>query len=95
MQSKGKGILIGLFGPVVGFLIFGVFYAAYFEISVMDFVEKFFNNRPMQSPILAVSLWFNGLVFYIVNKKDWVDMARGILLSTFLYAPVIVYLKFF
>ncbi|MFT5337897.1 MAG: hypothetical protein ACI9YL_001911 [Luteibaculaceae bacterium] len=93
--SKTLGLIIGFIGPVIGLLSFGLVYVQFYEIDYMTFLERFFTIRSMQSPILAVSLWVNGLVFFIVNRKDQVETARGILLATFVFAPIIVYLRFF
>jgi hypothetical protein len=90
------GLIIGLIGPSIGFLLYGLYYTLYNDISFAYFVSSvFLSNRDVTSSIISLSLLFNILPFYFFINRNLYKTGRGVLLSFFIYAIVIVYFKFF
>lgn len=87
--------MIGLIGPAIGFLIVSLLWTTYYRKSFAylfnDIVLQF---SELHSPVLTLSLVFNLLVFLLFNRYNHLKTARGILGATFLYVPVVFYLKF-
>ncbi|MEX2596353.1 MAG: hypothetical protein WEC59_05420 [Salibacteraceae bacterium] len=52
------------------------------------------NDSSTHSAIVSVSLIFNLVFFLGAMKLDWLKAARGIILATFIYAPLVVYFKY-
>lgn len=95
LNNTFLGWAIGLVGPVFGFLIFALLWTTYYQKPMSylwkDIVLQF---QELHSPVLTLSLVFNLLIFMLFNKFDHIKTARGILGATFLYVPVVFYLKF-
>lgn len=90
------GLIIGLIGPFIGFAIYGLYYVISHDISFSYFVNNvFLGNREAIAPIISLSLLFNIIPFYFFINRNFYQTARGILLSFFLFAIVIVYYRFF
>jgi hypothetical protein len=87
------GFVIGLFLPVLGFLIvFLVMGGDYGNIA--NFFRAMFNNRAVASLVITLSILINIIPFiYYTNRR--LDLtARGILISTVLYAVLVVLIKY-
>jgi hypothetical protein len=85
------GILVGLIGPVIGVLVF------YFVNFSTSNISNFFRMAAAQnllSPLLSLCAVINLGVFFLFIKINYLQTARGIILSTFLYGLLIVGLKF-
>lgn len=85
------GILVGLIGPVIGVLVF------YFVNFSTSNISNFFSMAAAQnllSPLLSLCAVINLGVFFLFIKINYLQTARGIILSTFLYGLLIVGLKF-
>ena len=85
------GIPVGLIGPVIGVLVF------YFVNFSTSNISNFFRMAAAQnllSPLLSLCAVINLGVFFLFIKINYLQTARGIILSTFLYGLVIVGLKF-
>ena len=90
------GVLVGLIGGVIGFLIYGTYYSISHNVEFTDFVNRvFLGNKILRAPILSLSILFNLIPFYLFLNKKYYKGARGIMLSIFIYAIVIVYYRFF
>jgi len=89
------GLVIGLIGPFFGFVIYGFLWSMYFDKPFGYFVNDVFIGIPaFQSSIVALSLLFNLIPFFLFLRKDRYKSARGVLLSLFIYVPVVLYLRF-
>lgn len=82
-------------GPVAGFFILALLWSVYYQKNLSylwhDIVVQF---NELHAPVLTLSLVFNLLIFLLFNKYGHLKTARGILGATFLYVPVVFYLKF-
>ena len=86
-----KGVLIGVISPLVLFIFIVVFYLGY---NLTYFINNLVtdHNFPI---IISLSLLANLSLFFLKLRKDKEVQSKGILLSTFLYGIIIVYLKLF
>jgi len=90
------GLIVGLIGPFIGFIIYGIYYGMRYDIPFNNFVfNVFLSNRSIVAPIISLSLLFNIIPFYFFINKSFYKAGRGVLLSFFVYAIVIVYFRFF
>jgi len=90
------GLGIGLFSPVVGFVIYGFLWSVYFSKPFIHFVEGIFIGvKEFQSSIVALSLIFNLVPFFLFLRSDRYQSGRGVLMALFIYVPLVVYLRFY
>ena len=90
------GLVVGVIGPFFGFLIYGLYYTLSRDITFSHFVNNvFLSSHDTIAPILSLSILFNIIPFYFFINRHFYKSGRGILLSFFLYAILIVYFRFF
>lgn len=89
------GLLMGLIGPVIGFIIYGLYWSWNFQKTFAYFVNDLFIGTPdLRSSILSLSLLMNLVPFFVFLKTDRFKGARGVMLAVFLYVPFVLYFKF-
>jgi len=86
-----KGVILGIVSPIIMFVIVVVFFR---ESNLTDFINHQVTDRNLPS-IISLTLLANLSLFFIKIKLNKDEQSRGILLSTFLYGIIIVYLKLF
>lgn len=95
LNNNLLGWILGLVGPAFGFIILAVMWSVYYQKSLeylwRDIVLQF---SELHSPVLTLSLVFNLLIFLLFNRYGHLKTARGILGATFIYVPIVFYLKF-
>lgn len=86
------GFIIGLLLPLIGILI--VYLVKFRGESLESFVQLMIRSKDVAASVLSLSVLVNILPFiYYTNRR--LDLtARGILISTMLYAVVFILLKF-
>ena len=95
-NNQALGLLIGLFCPILGFVIYGTGWGLFHGRSFSYFYNYVFIGTPQfQSAIISLSILINLLPFFIFVRTDRLRAARGVLASLFVYMPVVIYLKFF
>lgn len=95
-DKKIYGVIAGLLAPVIGFLLYGLFYSWEFNTTLAYFVEHvFFGTKSYQSPIISISLIADLGVFFLVLKYQYYKVAKGIVYALLMYAPLVIYLRFF
>ncbi|MEJ6615524.1 MAG: hypothetical protein QNL61_01290 [Crocinitomicaceae bacterium] len=90
-----KGLLIGVVTPLV-FIPLVLFIIAlsqnyYFE----SLWNKFQLNGPYRIQIMTISIIANLVWFYIFLNKERFNVVMGVILGSLLFAPYIIYIKFF
>ncbi len=94
-DSMPLGLAAGLISPVVGFAIYGFLWSIYFQKPFDYFVNTIFIGvQAFQSSIVALSLIFNLVPFFIFLRTDRYRSGRGVLLALFIYVPLVLYLRF-
>lgn len=86
------GLAAGLIGPIFGCLIFQMI--LFNQYTFIEFIKVVQHNSGMQSPLIAISLVFNLVFFFAALRKNWYRAAQGVIMAMFVYAPVIIYLKY-
>jgi hypothetical protein len=94
-DSMPLGLALGMISPVIGFAIYGLLWSIYFEKPFDYFVNNIFIGvHAFQSSIVALSLIFNLVPFFIFLRTDRYRSGRGVLLALFIYVPLVLYLRF-
>lgn len=88
------GVIYGIIGPFIGFWIY---YMMQFmeRHSPAGYIKLFIETPDIQSKLLSLCIIFNLVMFFVFLKFDFRSTALGILYATFIYVPVVLYLKFF
>ena len=88
------GLVAGLVGPWIGFLIFYAITAIAFDQSLAQFTDQVFKNASSNSGTIAISCVFNLALFFLVLNRNYLKAAQGVILATFFYAALVVYFKY-
>ncbi len=91
-DSLPLGIALGLIGPWVGVVLY--YFSAFSRMTLKGYFNFIFTNHSIQSPIASLCLIINLAVYYFFYHYKCDKTTKGILLTTFIYAPFVVYLKF-
>jgi len=86
-----KGVIIGIISPIILFILVVVFFLEY---NISYFISKHINEENFPA-IISLCLLSNLSVFFLMIRNNKDVQAKGILLSTFLFGILIIYLKFF
>ncbi len=90
-MNKIKGLLIGLVAPIAAYVVFIAFY-----MEDPDPIGTFYKLIEIKkiSHAISLSVLINLLIFFMKIKTNRDDHAKGILFATFIYAFLILILKF-
>ncbi len=86
------GFFIGLIAPCGAFVLF--YLIKYRYMSVDRYIE-FMKIGDIYTPIISLCVLVNLGIFYLFLNKEKFNGAKGVIASTFVWAALIVYLKFF
>ena len=86
------GILLGLMAPLFAFMLY--YFINYNFMTFRNFIN-FMKLGDTYTPIISLCVLANLAVFYLFIWKNRYKGTRGVLISTFIWAGFIVYLKFF
>jgi len=89
-DSLPLGAVLGLISPILA--MFGYYLYFYSYMTIRGFIH-FLQLGNIYTPLLSLSVVINLLVFFIFIWTDRLFSARGVLLATFIYAGIVVYLK--
>lgn len=90
------GLVLGLFMPILGFVIYGAYWSWKFHRTFSYFVNDVFLGTPaFRSSIIALSLLINLIPFFLFLRKEYYYSARGVIAAVFVYVPFVVYFHFF
>ena len=91
-DSLHLGIVLGVISPIIGAL-------GYYTVSFHHMTLKGFylwsRAADKTSAIISLCLIANLAVFFIFIQTNRNESARGVLMSTFIYAIPVIYFKFF
>lgn len=94
-NSLSFGLLLGVLSPLLGFVLYGVYWSLNFNRTFSYFVNDLFIDTPSFRPsIITLSLLINLIPFFVFIRSDRYQSARGVILAVFLYVPVVLYFKF-
>ncbi len=87
------GLILGFVTPFVGVVIF--YFIRFSRLSFIEFLEFMILWKSLFTSVLSLALIANAVVFtiYINTNKD--KTARGIFITTLIYAIISLIIKFF
>lgn len=86
------GLVLGLIGPIFGFLAFYAFTSTHMPLE--NFIRFIMRNGGTHSSIISVSLIFNLVFFFIGIRLNMLRVAQGVIGATLIYAPFVIYFKY-
>lgn len=92
-DSLRLGIVLGFLSPIIGVLVFYFWKASANPFGL--FIETALQNKQFLTVLISFSLFANAVVFtlYVNKRKD--RTARGIFISTCIYAITAIIIKMF
>jgi hypothetical protein len=74
------GVVLGLLGAILGFVIFGLIFALKEDMTFYEFYrDVFLGVDNFQSRIISFSVLLDIVMFYIFIRKDYQQMCKGIM----------------
>lgn len=88
-----RGLLVGLFSPIV-FVPLVIVIMAEFQNYPFEYLWKQFLNMDMvRSKFLSLAIIANLLWFYLSLNRERYELGMGIILGTILYLPYVLYVN--
>ena len=87
------GMVLGFLAPMLGVIIFYFWKAS--ANPFMLFLETALQNKTFLTMIISFSLFANAVVFTIYINKRLDRTARGVFISTCIYAIAALFIKMF
>ena len=93
LNTMLAGVVIGLLGLVVGFLLFGAYFCISNNVNFEYFYVNVYSNFPFfKTKISTVAIMFDVLPFYLFMRKEYYKTAQGILGVIILAVIVTIFL---
>ena len=74
------GMIAGVLGAVIGFLLFGVGFAIFNDITLSHFITNvFLGVSDFQSRIVTFSMLIDVILFFVFIKKDYQQFCKGLI----------------
>jgi hypothetical protein len=89
-NSMALGIISGIIAPMIGLLCYWLF--SFRQMTLSEFLT-YFHRYKLVSAALSTCLVFNLAIFFLFLYLKWETSAKGVLISTFLYAIIVVLAK--
>lgn len=89
-NSLSKGFFIGLICPIIAFIIYVGFYK---NLDIIETINYLYEVKKL-SHVVSLSLISNLPLFFLYLRFKNYNQSRGIILSMFFYAVIIISLKF-
>ena len=89
------GMLLGLITPlfVAPLVLLFLSWVQNYYYSILWY--KFAHNTPYRIRIITLSIIVNLIWFYLFLNKEKYNKAKGVIIGTLIFAPYIIYIKFF
>ena len=95
MKSKYNntklGLILGIAGPVIAML--GVYLVMFYCYSMSELIDTLVSKRVF-TKIISLCVLPNLALFFLFLNKYYYNTARGILMSTFIFALFVFITKF-
>ena len=92
-NSMPFGVFLGIVLPLIAFSIFFLYNMDKFP-TVNEFTY-FLSGSKIFAALVSLCVVPNLIIFFVFIRNNALKSARGVILSTFLFALVVVYLKVF
>jgi hypothetical protein len=87
------GMIAGVIGAIVGFLLFGVGFAIFNDITLSHFITNvFLGVSDFQSRIVTFSMLIDVILFFVFIKKDYQQFCKGLIAILVLSVLVVAWL---
>jgi hypothetical protein len=87
------GLIVGVLGTLIGFGLFGFFWAMVNDVSFGYFYKDVFLGTSYYTDrIVTISFLFDVLLFFLFMKYNWLNLSKGILGIVILAVPIVIYL---
>ena len=74
------GLGVGVAGAIVGFLIFATGFSLYNDITIKEFItDIFLGVQDFQSRIVTFSMLVDVVLFFVLLKKNYQNLCKGIM----------------
>jgi hypothetical protein len=91
LNSIWIGVLAGILMPVIALMAF--YLARYGDLNLVEFV-KGYKSLGILTHIISLAVLPDLLIFFIFIRYNLLKSARGVLLATFLFTFVVVFIRF-
>lgn len=92
LDTTITGLLSGILVPFIAFII--IYFVLSNQMTMSNFLQHLME-RKVQGHFISISIIPNLLVFFIFIWLNKIKAARGVLLSTFLWAFIILAIRLF
>ena len=92
LDTTVTGALFGIFVPIITFFV--IYFVLSGSQTLNDYLQRLFD-RNIQGHFISISVIPNLLIFFIFIWLYKMKAARGVLLSTFLWAFLILAIRLF
>ncbi len=86
------GLILGIIAPVIALSLY--YFINYRFMTIHNFIN-FLKLGDTYTPLISLCVLANLGVFYLFIWKEKYKGARGVIASTFIWAALVLYLKFF
>lgn len=74
------GMIAGVLGAIIGFLLFGLGFAIFNDITLSHFITNvFLGVSDFQSRIVTFSMLIDVILFFVFIKKDYQQFCKGLI----------------
>ncbi len=86
------GIILGLILPIIG--MFGFYYYRFNRLTIVEFIQYLGIEQKLITSMVSFSLLANAIIFTLYINGHIDKTAKGIFISTCLYAVFVLVLKY-
>jgi arginine/ornithine N-succinyltransferase beta subunit len=91
-DSVPFGIILGLILPFVGML--GFYYYRFHRLTIVEFIQYLGIEQKLITSMVSFSLLANAVIFTLYINAHIDKTAKGIFISTCVYALLVLFLKY-
>jgi hypothetical protein len=91
-DKTGIGFLLGIGAPAISFTVYYIINYRY--MSIPAFID-YMRLGDTYTPLISLCVLTNLVPFYLLINKEKYAGTKGVLAATFVWAGLIVFLKFF
>lgn len=85
------GLVLGLFAPLIALFLY--YFINYRYMTINGFIN-YLKLGDTYTPLISLCVLANLAVFYLFIWKEKYQGTRGVLVATFIWAGIVIYLKF-
>lgn len=85
------GVVLGFLAPFIG--MFGYYYWKFSAYPLADFIKSIFIEKKILTTMITFSLLANAIIFTLFINTDKDYTAKGIFISTCIWAIALIVLK--